>query len=381
MDNGYRYLVLGTGVGKAIAYLLATFEDTCCVTITDERFGRALEVSDQLQKLVNKAFIPFEFNVERDMSFLIESHDVVISALPARFNDRLAALALGAGVHFCDLGGVLDVTDRILKIPVPKGKESVSIITDCGLMPGLGMMLSQGLIDHLDRTESVEILVGGIPQRPRPPVFYQRVFSLEGLKHLCYDPAPVLANYEVSTVERFSDHETMTVSELAGYANETGQIEVFVTPGAARTPWTFQKQGLKSFRERTVRHPGFVDFVRNIPPEKFEEAIGPHINIPVNAENPDLVWMRVLANGIRSGVATQVSYTLLDRFDERTGFTAMERTTGFTTAVIARMMVKGETRPGINTSECALTAEQFGLFLSDTRMIFPDLRFNSRVIG
>ena len=380
MAKQYRYLVLGTGVGKAIAYLLLLLEDTDYVTLTDENMARALEVSGRLRTLTGGTCIPFGYHVDYDPTFLFESHDVVISALPAKYNARLAELAIRAGVHFCELGGVLEITDQILKLSVPKGRDSLSVIADCGLMPGLGMMLSQGLIEHLDKTESVEILVGGLPQRPRPPVFYQRVFSIEGLKHLCYDPAPILNNYQVVTVEPFSDHEYLTVPELAGYANETGEVEVFVTAGAARTPWTFEAQGLKKFRERTVRWPGFVDFVKAVPPEKFEETIGPHINIPVDAENPDLVWMRVTAKGTRCGLAMEASYTLLDRLDERTGFTAMERTTGFPTAVIAHMMAEGSAKTGIHTSECCLTAEQFSLFLSDVRNYIPNLEFKSRIL-
>ncbi len=98
-----------------------------------------------------------------------------------------------------------------------------------------------------------------------------------------------------------------------------------------------------------MRWPGFVDFFKNIPLNKFEETIEKHVNIPVDSENPDLVWMRVT---IQKG-STERSMSLIDLFDTKTGLTAMQRTTGFTTAIIAEMMAEGKAKTGVNTPENA----------------------------
>ena len=45
--------------------------------------------------------------------------------------------------------------------------------------------------------------------------------------------------------------------------------------------------------------------------------------------------------------------SLLDLYDKDTGLTAMQRTTGFTTAVMAEMVAEGKTKPGVNTPENA----------------------------
>ncbi len=46
-------------------------------------------------------------------------------------------------------------------------------------------------------------------------------------------------------------------------------------------------------------------------------------------------------------------YQMLQHFDERTGFTAMEQTTGYPTAVVAHALARRELKPGAFTPERA----------------------------
>ena len=46
--------------------------------------------------------------------------------------------------------------------------------------------------------------------------------------------------------------------------------------------------------------------------------------------------------------STERSMSLIDLFDTKTGLTAMQRTTGFTTAIIAEMMAEGKAKTGVN---------------------------------
>ncbi len=49
----------------------------------------------------------------------------------------------------------------------------------------------------------------------------------------------------------------------------------------------------------------------------------------------------------------------MDFFDEETGFTAMERTTGWDGAIVAGMMARGQTPRGAKPVELAVPAAQF----------------------
>ena len=348
-----RYLVLGAGVGKAIAYILAKSTKTQLVVIADMDNEKIMDAYRFISETSPSKCVPTLFNAKENQNpkSLFGQFDVVISALPAKYNLQLAESAIQANVHFCDLGGVVEVTEQMLKLNDKYPNMPVSVIPDCGLMPGLGVIVAKKLMFDLGGAESLEILVGGLPQKPQPPTFYQKVFHPEGLKHICYDMAPILYQGEVGLVEPFYDYCQLTVSELQSFSGVfNGRIEAFVTAGASLAACSFRDLGVKNFAEKTVRWPGFVEFFKNIPSDKFESAVEEFLTIPVNAENPDLVWMRVTAkNGSR-----QKSISLLDLYDSETGLTAMQRTTGFTTAVIAEMMAEGKTKRGIYTPENSL---------------------------
>jgi lysine 6-dehydrogenase len=350
---GSRYLVLGTGVGKAVAYALLKNPKNF-VAIADIDLKTATDTQRALYKmpgLSNCSCLPIEFKAgNTDHVALFNYFDIIISALPAKYNLELAEAAIKANVHFCDLGGVVEVTTQMLELNKKYPNTSVSVVPDCGLMPGLGIVIAKKLMQDLGGADSIEILVGGLPQKPQLPTHYQLVFNSEGLRHVCYDPAPILSEGEVKLVKPFHDYRLSNIPELRRFSKKfNGNIESFVTAGASLAANSFRDWGVRYFTERTVRWPGFVDFFKNITEDKFEQAVKKHLTIPVDTENPDMVWMQVM---VQSGLREK-SMSLLDLFDTETNLTAMQRTTGFTTAVIAEMMAEGKTKTGVNTPENA----------------------------
>jgi saccharopine dehydrogenase-like NADP-dependent oxidoreductase len=57
---------------------------------------------------------------------------------------------------------------------------------------------------------------------------------------------------------------------------------------------------------------------------------------------------------------TRLRYDIIDRFDRRTGLSAMQRTTAFPASVIAQMMARGETsEKGAHPQELCIPAPRF----------------------
>jgi lysine 6-dehydrogenase len=50
---------------------------------------------------------------------------------------------------------------------------------------------------------------------------------------------------------------------------------------------------------------------------------------------------------------------VIDYYDEQTGYTAMERGTGWSAAIVAAMMARGETRRGAGGVEAMVPARPF----------------------
>ena len=68
----------------------------------------------------------------------------------------------------------------------------------------------------------------------------------------------------------------------------------------------------------------------------------------------DLVIVRVRALGKKNGRPAQALVELIDRYDEATGFTAMERTTGWDGSLKAILNAGGLTPRGVHPAELAV---------------------------
>ena len=73
----------------------------------------------------------------------------------------------------------------------------------------------------------------------------------------------------------------------------------------------------------------------------------------------DLVIVRVKAVGEKDGKPAESMVELIDYYDEATGFTAMQRTTGWDGAIVAIMNAKGHTPRGVKPVEIAVPPQQF----------------------
>jgi lysine 6-dehydrogenase len=73
----------------------------------------------------------------------------------------------------------------------------------------------------------------------------------------------------------------------------------------------------------------------------------------------DVCFIRAHVRGLKDGQPAQAQVDLVDRFDEITGFTAMERTTGWHASIVASMLARGETPAGSVPLEIAVPGERF----------------------
>ena len=62
------------------------------------------------------------------------------------------------------------------------------------------------------------------------------------------------------------------------------------------------------------------------------------------AGDRDITVLLVKVSGKSNAIDKQVSYSMVDVYDEEKNVTSMAKTTGYTAAIIARMVAKGEIR-------------------------------------
>jgi lysine 6-dehydrogenase len=352
----YTYLVLGTGVGRVIAWWLLQQDDTARVILSDLSARKAKMAVDSLplkngqRDRILCAQIDV-VNEANDLPRMFREADVIISAVPASFDPLIVRACLDAMTPVCNLGGVVDATREQLTLKDEAQYTGVRVVTDCGLMPGLGNVMARYLATWFapDTPYTITVTAGGVPLKPEGPYNYQQIYSAEGTYHMAYDWASRLVDGAVEEVEARRTFRTIFTPPALRRLVPFDTMEVFASSGAALAPWDLRDYGVKSFTEMTVRWPGFEQFLLDNPGGRFQKAFS--LLPPTDAEHPDAMYLLVSAMaGYKKGAA----FELIDVFDEKTGFSAIERTTAFPAAIIAKWLARGEFVAGVATCDQAL---------------------------
>jgi lysine 6-dehydrogenase len=370
-DELMRMLVMGAGLqGSACAYDLLQNAAVTEVVIADVRTDALPPFLEKLRGDARLRVVRVDAKNEQEVRDVMQGMTACMNALPYYFNLAITRIAVEAGAHYCDLGGNTAIVFDQLKLDEQAKRAGISVIPDCGLAPGMVNILAAAGIAELDEPESVKIRVGGLPQNPEPPLNYQIVYSLHGVLDYYTTDSWVLRNGEPLEVDALSEIEPVEFPE------PVGTLEAFHTAGGLSTmPWTY-KDRLRNMEYKTLRYPGHADIMRAIrelgllglepidvggksvvPREAFIAAVEPRLRKP---EGRDLVALRVEAEGKKNGRAHRVVFDLIDYHDDRSGITAMERTTGFSLSITGQMQATGQVKGhGVLTPDLAMPAEAY----------------------
>ncbi len=165
-----RMLVLGAGLqGSACAYDLLQRPEVDRVTLADLHPRRAAAF---LTKKKDKRLVTARLDAKSGprLRKLMRGHDAVLNALPYYFNYPVARAAIRMGLHCADLGGNTEIVQKQKTLHAAAQKKHVSVIPDCGLAPGMVNIIAAEGIRRVGDAERVKIFVGGLPQKPEPPL-------------------------------------------------------------------------------------------------------------------------------------------------------------------------------------------------------------------
>lgn len=369
----FNYAVLGAGrQGTSAAYDLTRWGDAERVILADYDLEVARQAAARVNALLGVEIVePVRADATNpdDIGGLLCGVDAFLSAVPYYYNLDLTRAAIRAGASMCDLGGNTGIAMQQHRVNDDARQAGISIIPNCGQVPGMGTTLMVYAAELLD--EAVDILMwdGGLPTNPRPPFNYLLTFHIAGLTNEYAEPAIFLRDWKVTEVP------TMTELETVDFPEPIGTLEAFVAGGGTDTmPWTYEGK-LRTLQNKTLRHPGhfaqlraFYDLglwsldpiqvsgVSIVPRDVFHALFEPKVVFP---GDPDMVIVRVQATGTKDGRPAEAIVEVIDRYDEETGFTAMERGTGWSAAIVAQMMARGQTPRGAGGVETMVPAAPF----------------------
>lgn len=354
-------------MGSAEAYDLVNSEHVEQVILADKDEARAKSVAKTLGNKATGRQIDVAYYV--DVVEAMRGVDVVLGATSYQHNVLLTNGAIEAGVHFCDLGGNMDVVYKQMELDARAKQAGVLILPNCGLAPGMACAIAAGAAKKFSSVDEIHIRVGGLPQHPQPPLNYQLVFSPEGLVNEYLEPAERLHNGELQTIASMLD-----VEELE-FPQPLGKMEAFNTSGGASTLVHMFKGKVKEVDYKTIRYKGHCEKFKMLlelgfgsaepivlgdktftARELFEQMLLK--KLPMNG--PDIVLMRVSLKGTLDGAQKELTYEMLDYFDKNLHMTSMMRTTAFPTSIIAQMAANGTIKErGVLPPEQCVPLEPF----------------------
>ncbi len=371
--SSFRYAILGAGMqGPAVAYDLARFGNAEVIYLADIDLERATQKAEWVNQLLQKQIVfprRVDARDEKQVLDYFSEADVVISAVPWQMNMRLIQLALDAKRSFIDMGNDPEWFWYEFRKRDEEAKEAgIALVPDCGLAPGMVNHLGLYCMEKMDTCHEIRLRCGGLPQRPVGPLGYKLVFNMIGVISEYTGEALVLREGKPTYVPTLEDIEYLEIEEL-------GLLEAAPTSGGTSTaPYTLAGK-VQEYDYKTLRYPGHWDIMRAlrdlgffdeepikveghpvIPRQFTATVIPPKIDFP---EEKDLVVVWVYASGEKNGTPYEISVQYIDYHDDETGFTAMERCTGFSASIIAIGVANGTVPRGIVPYEQSMSGHVF----------------------
>ncbi|MCB9258765.1 MAG: saccharopine dehydrogenase NADP-binding domain-containing protein [Ignavibacteriales bacterium] len=356
----FKYAIIGSGKqGTASAYDLIKFGNAEKVLLIDNDLKAAEKSAKKLNKLTNsKVCVPLKINVKNKEELLQNLTDIdsIISGVPYYFNLELTKIAIQVGANFFDFGGNTDVVKSQLSLNNLAKENNISVVPDCGMDPGMNISFIQYLFENYDELITVKSYGAGLMQFPKAPWNYELSFHINGLTNEYYGDALFIRKGKVVEVPTLTDYEILE------FPKPLGKLEAVVTSGGLSTlPYELEEK-VETLENKTLRYLGhwgkfkafkelglFEETSINVngkdvvPREVYHHLLTPKIT---SGDNRDLGIIKILANGIKDGKEVKTTIELIDYFDEVTGFTAMQRLTGWHASTMAILAAENKITKG-----------------------------------
>ncbi len=321
--------VLGAGmIGRAIALDLASQHDVTSFDLSKKNLD---ELNKRNPAIKTAAADFFDYACFTDF---LEPFDIVVTAVPGYMGYKTLEAVIKAGKNVVDISFF---PEDVLQLDALAISKEVTVITDCGVAPGVGNFIVGRLNEEM-KVHAFECYVGGLPKERKPPFQYKAPFSPVDVIQEYIRPARLIEKGEIVTKPALSDREIISFEEI-------GPLEAFNTDGLRSLIYTMNH--IPDMKEKTLRYPGHLDIIIamqqagffdphplrikevDISPLEFtskllvkEWKLGP--------EEEEFTIMKVIVRGIQDNKERIIEYNLLDRYDRATKTSSMARTTGYT---------------------------------------------------
>lgn len=331
-----RITVLGAGmVGSAIAKDLSTAFEVTSVDVNPQNL-QAISLTHPSIKTVTANLQQYDLYPQ-----LLADADWVVLAVPGFMGYKALESVIAAGKSGVDISFF---PENALQLDEAAKKANVTIITDCGVAPGMSNFIV-GRYNEEMKIERFLCYVGGLPKERKPPFQYKAPFSPIDVLEEYTRPARLKEAGRIVTKPALSDREILNFDKV-------GDLEAFNTDGLRSLIYTLPH--IPDMLEKTLRYPGHIELIIALQQAGFFNTE------PVNAagqlvkpmdvtttllldkwklepNEPEFTVMRVVVEG----EGKKVEYSLYDEYDVVSSISSMARTTGYTCAAAMHLLNNG----------------------------------------
>lgn len=318
-----KIVVLGAGrVGKVIASDLSTEYDVTSADIHPSALdflSSRFPVKTRLTDLADPAAV----------GAAIKDTDLVVCAVPGFMGFHTLKTILENGKNVVDISFFAEDAFELDELARSRGLIAA---VDCGVAPGIPDYLA-GLHVGEMQIDDFEFLIGGLHFHCNQPEAYLPTFSPTDVWEEYTRPARYVRDGEAVTMPPLSEPELVEF-HLGGHDLT---LEAFNTDGL-RSLITTMSGRIPNMREKTLRFPGHIAWIQEL--QQTGQPWIPQTWTPSQDED-EFTIMRINFRGAQNGSEKKITYDMFVTWDEKTGFSSMSRSTGYSCTGVARCVLEG----------------------------------------
>jgi lysine 6-dehydrogenase len=366
-----RYLILGVGnVGRGVARRLLDDPDTETVTLVSRDWVTLTQIQDQLddERVEVREFEVTPKNVE-EVGDDFSQYDVVISLLPERYNYELARAAILKSVHFFDVGMNLEYLHKEYILADEAVRAGVTVVPAAGISPGFVNALVKKGVEEFDEVEAVRIRTGDLPVKPKPPLNYAMVYSVESLVEDYTKDTEVLRDGKRKRAESLTGLEEVDCRFFP-----VKNLEAFYTSAGVSTLPQTMASAVKNLDYKTIRYAGHMQKVavlkelgffssspvavgsHTVSPKEFTASLLKKV-LPKGTE--DIFLGLVEVEGRRRGEYGKLVYSFVVEYSDENGETALVKTVSTPVVALISMLKDGLLPSGVLYIEREVPVDEF----------------------
>ena len=291
-----------------------------------------------------------------------ENYDVVLDFLPPQFIRTIAEAAIKSGVHLVNTNYAHDILD----LDHAAKEKGIAIIPECGLDPGIDLILYNYGLKFFDKVFKLNSYGGGIPEKAAcdNPLKYKISWNIGAVLNSQKREATLIADSKIINIPAKDQHENAFIHhiEFPGL----GTLEAIPNGNAVHYAKLLKiENDLCETGRYALRWPGWcafwgplkkLGFLSHVPIQGLPYEVSPfeiiakllELQLQYNDSEKDLCVMVNKMEGVRKGIGQILTCSLLIERDLVTGLMAMGMGVAYPACIAAEMTVKGEiTKKGV----------------------------------